>query len=608
MDKLCEERHDTTTIVVWSISLIFISFSIYTCILLYLANRSLWLDEAMLAYSFNTRTLSNLTSSIFEWDQSAPIIYLYIVKIITMIFGTSETTLRIFSLFAYIVTLVLSYILLDRAFHVKYPILGVAFISNMSVLLYYSNEFKPYMNDCFSVLLVLYLYYLFSEKRISFSLLSVIYVILLWLSYPTIFFIGGVLIYEFINSIIKKDKRLMRKIIFGGIIVLFSFLIHYLIWLRPVANDEYMVNFWKGYRFPLIPTSLEDVKRIFFLAGKLIINMKYGMIFIGSLIVAGACICVGKRNKYGIIILISIFLILLASYIEKYPFYQRLMLFIYPILGISIFIAIDALIEKKSDPAEKIVIGGLIIAVLLSNYSSVLYLEPSGRYKEKQEVNKLIEYVDENIEKNQMLYVYYHTIPVFGFKNGYDNSHIGQNVDESIENIILGEDFSGAYKEDIEAILNADECYILMSHYLEEQIAPLMKGMTENGYLELVMEEYSTPLYFHTNELSKIKTKVQMELIDYHVVQERGTIHIKITNTGDVYFNTRDIDNIYIMSKENPNLEFNIKQRDIKPGEAIVIKCEFQWPDTYSMMDIQLANKSKYWFDEIGVSPIILYR
>jgi len=254
------KQSDKATITVWSISLFLILLGISISILLYSANRGLWLDEAMLAYSFNTRSFFNLTTSILEWDQSAPILYLYIVKIITLIFGTSELTLRIFSLFSFIGILVLVYILMDKAFKVRYPIMSVAFISNISVLLYYSNEFKPYMCDCFSVLMVLYLYYLFKENKIKLLSLSLVYAVLLWLSYPTIFFIGGVFIYEFIFSVISKDKKLMFMTTFGGIIILISFFIMYIVWLKPVANDEYMINYWKYYKFPLVPKNIEDMQ------------------------------------------------------------------------------------------------------------------------------------------------------------------------------------------------------------------------------------------------------------------------------------------------------------------------------------------------------------
>ncbi len=467
-------------------------------VLLYMTSRDLWLDEAMLAYSFNTRGFFDLTSAIFEWDQSAPILYLYIVKIITILFGTSETTLRIYSFITFIATLAISYRLMDKAFKVRYPILCVAFIANMSVLLYYSNEFKPYMSDCFSVLLVLFLYYLFKERKLKLYPLSILYAAIIWLSYPTIFFIGGIYIYEFINSLIKKNQKLALMIVSASFLVLVSFFIQYMVWLRPVANSEYMINFWEYYRFPLIPKSFEELKKMFILASDLIAGMKYGIIFMGYLIFAGVWISIRRRNTYAIVIFIGTMLVLVASWVGKYPFYQRLMLFIYPLLAMSIFIAIDSLMKENYNWRRNIMALGLICAVLLSNYGSTSYLQESGRYLEKQEVSKLIEYVDENIEGGQMLYVYYYAIPVFSYINGYDNLHIGKNLDENTENVILGENIANKFENDIGTIIGLDACYILMTTQTEESIAPLMEALNENGEVALVMEDYGTPLYLYT--------------------------------------------------------------------------------------------------------------
>lgn len=497
------KQSDKPTITVWSISLILIFLGISISILLYSANRGLWLDEAMLAYSFNTRSFFNLTTSILEWDQSSPILYLYIVKIITLIFGTSEMTLRIFSLFSFIGVLVLVYILMDKAIKVRYPIMSVAFISNISVLLYYSNEFKPYMCDCFSVLMVLYLYYLFKENKIKLFPLSVVYAVLLWLSYPSIFFIGGVFIYEFILSILCKDKKIMFMTAFGGIIILISFFIMYIVWLKPVANDDYMINYWQYYKFPLVPKNIEDIKKMFSLFKEMIAGMASWSILIGYFITTGVLVTISKKNNYSIVILISTLLVLIASYIGKYPFYQRLMLFIYPIFSISIFIALDSLMMESKKWSKNIVIIGLIIIVLLSNFKSTNYLKENRRYNAGEETSRLIEYVNEHIQENEMIYVYYHSIPVFSFKNGYGNLHIGENIDENIQNVILGEHFDNKYTKDIETILKLDKCYILFSHRIEERIAPLMKALKENGALELVMEEHSTPLYLFINGSTK---------------------------------------------------------------------------------------------------------
>ena len=137
---------------------------IIVSILMNCVGRTLWLDEAMLAFSFSKRSLLELTNGVFEWDQSAPVLYLYCVKILTLLFGNTEAVLRSFSVFSYIVVLFLSGYAAKKLLGVKYPILVAAFLANMNFMLKYSNEFKQYLSECIWVLLVLILYYFYKEK------------------------------------------------------------------------------------------------------------------------------------------------------------------------------------------------------------------------------------------------------------------------------------------------------------------------------------------------------------------------------------------------------------------------------------------------------------
>lgn len=71
--------------IVFIVGIIIVILGVGTSIYMNFVGRGLWLDEAMLAYSFTQRNLINLTTNILELNQSAPIGYLYIVKVITLL-------------------------------------------------------------------------------------------------------------------------------------------------------------------------------------------------------------------------------------------------------------------------------------------------------------------------------------------------------------------------------------------------------------------------------------------------------------------------------------------------------------------------------------------
>lgn len=86
------------------------------------AGRSLYVDEAMLVFPINTRSLWTLTASILPYNQAAPVGYLWTVKLLTLCFGCSEVVLRSFSVFAYGMALLLTWWCAKRLFLILYPI------------------------------------------------------------------------------------------------------------------------------------------------------------------------------------------------------------------------------------------------------------------------------------------------------------------------------------------------------------------------------------------------------------------------------------------------------------------------------------------------------
>src|SRR4029079_18028527 len=57
-------------------------------------NRPLWLDEAMLALNIASRPLAQLARPL-DYDQSAPLLYLWIERIAVTLGGVNERSLRV---------------------------------------------------------------------------------------------------------------------------------------------------------------------------------------------------------------------------------------------------------------------------------------------------------------------------------------------------------------------------------------------------------------------------------------------------------------------------------------------------------------------------------
>lgn len=590
-------------------------------ILMNAAGRSLWLDEAMLAYSFSKRSVFELTGSIFEWEQSAPVLYLYLAKLATLIFGNTEFVLRSVSVFSYAAVLVLSYILSKKLFRMKYPILVSAFLANMNFMLKYSNVFKQYLSECIWVLLVLLVYYYYKEKNLSWQKMMAAFMIFIWGANPACFFIGGVLVYEFLSGIgqieaakkaktgVKTEQKaaglhMVKNSIWTGIGIGISFVCYYFYWLRGTATSEAMQSYWSNADFPLIPTGIADIKMAQAMIYEIFITFREARIFMTAFVAAAFLIGIfWEKNRYCMVTALGFLVTLFASYIHMFPVADRLWCFSFPLFTILAFYAIDKM--AVSNKKAELVAVFLMFTLLLTNNGILVYRHAENVYWEGEEANGPIAYVQEHIEEDEKVYVYYQSIPVVKYKIGYDTNRIGNT---SQDNIIWATDTLNkeeAAKSDIPKVLALDKCYILASHAPNERIGALLDAARERGNLEIVMNEYETPLYYYSQKPADRKGAVSYELLEQETEDDTCYVTIRVYNTGKAYLNT-EFDDVRVACREREEIGTNL-WKNLAPGSYFDMPLAFDWNGD-TEVSLQLQDGEKFWYDELGTEPIVIKR
>ena len=563
--------------------------------------RSLWLDEAMLAYSFSKRSLFTLTSGIFEWDQSAPVLYLYLVKLLTLVFGNTEFVLRSFSIFSYVLVLFLSWFAAKRLFRIKYPILVSAFLANMNFLLQYSNMFKQYLSECIWVLLVLVVYYLYKEKGLAWWKMALADMIFLWGANPACFFIGGILLYEFLAGVFTKEKMAVRNSILTGVGVGGSFLCYYFYWLRGTAQSATMQSYWENADFPLIPKSIADLKMAQSMIYEIFITFREARIFITALVVAALLLGIfWERNRYCRVIALGFLVALFASSIHMFPIADRLWCFSFPLFTILAFYAVDKM-AVSSRKAELVAVF-LMFTLMLTNNGILVYRHAENVFWKGEEANQPIAYLQEHVEEGEKVYVYYQSIPVTKYKIGYDTQHIGKGTQDNIiwaTDTLDKEDAKG----DISKVLKEDRCYILASHAPTERIGQLLDAASEQGSLEIVLDEYETPLYYYARYPRDMKADVSYELISQEEEGDTCYATVRVTNTGESFINT-DFDNVRLACKDREEVGTNL-WKNLAPGAYYDMPLQFDWNGD-SKVSLQLCNEDKYWYEELGCTPLVI--
>ena len=219
----------------------------------YLAARSLWLDEAMLANNIVGRTFGALLGPLAE-AQSAPWLFLLGERAATVLAGPNELALRFLPLAAGIALPYVIWLTGRRIFDDTTGVVAAAIAALSPLLLYYSNEVKPYEIDgLVSVCLVLLTLRVLDNPSQStrWVVLLLAGVCGVWTAFPSAFVLAGC----WGALVFSADARLSRhaRLMFPLAVVTWGTAVAapYFRVIRYAANDPFLTTFFAD-RF-LIP-------------------------------------------------------------------------------------------------------------------------------------------------------------------------------------------------------------------------------------------------------------------------------------------------------------------------------------------------------------------
>ena len=575
-----------------------------------LVGRTLWLDEAMLAISLNKRSLFELCMSPLEWNQSAPVGYLLMIKIIISLLGNSEFVFRLFSIFAYVILLAAFYVVVKRIVKLEYPMLCTAGLANVAFLLEYSNMFKPYICDALCVMLVLLFYYWYKEEKMKFWMLCLVYFILIWFSNPVAFFSGGVVAYEVLKAMWKKDKQNFWRGMVLGITICVSFLIMYIVWLKPTIATTNLSEFWEGYEFPFWVGSMKELKWAIHLIA--FVTQGAGPLWKVILLLAAAAVLLNiivVRNDYIWALTLGIVITLVASHFGFFPMSDRMFLFLIPILVLLAAFMVKWLTGRIAKPQYMRICLAAILVIFLATGTGFTTYDEGIAYRAGEESNESLSYIQENITQDDLIYVYYPAIPVFQYKMGYDTTSVCGFED----NVYLGHGFfckDGGSPEDIEYISGQKGIYVLFSHVVDyEPTDNLMNVLNEKGTLEKIHDQY---LFYYSCDGSQSKADISCELLSAET-EEDGHCRavIKIRNEGDTYLNNGR--ETFCLHSTEYDVNYYGQEKtvigDIAPGASAEVAFEFDWKDEEEETKaISLFNVGKYDMISENAEPLVIRR
>lgn len=494
------------------ISIILIGIGITARLKGFLVNRSLWLDESFLGSSVINRNYCGLLQPL-DYIQGAPILYLWMVKTLTIFFGHSEYVLRLPSLVAGIGSIFLFYKLLKNVLGDPRAYIGTAFFATIPFLIYYSYEFKPYMCDGFFTLLSVCLFHKFLKDHKNTILLGIYSALLVWISFPSIFYLTAFYLIFFIGSIFQKNrKNIITSAALGGVTAL-SFILYYLFFYQNLSASLGLLS-WEKMKFPIFLKNKEDISVL------KQITIHYLSIFglqtrwIILFLTTAGLILMYKFHHKSIFLFTTLtaFLLIIASWLGYYGMLNRILIFIIPVHVSIISVPVNIVSSRYS-------FTGLLIALLLLslNLKSVQYLHENKIYRSNREVKSTISYYNKNLSNNP-LYLYRANIPTYEYYAGYPvGFKTTPKSPVKIGSVVYGSTFyrycfkkpyswesvieNDKLQANIQSIIKHNAVCLLLGQCPETHKKALFESLEQHGSLKEVYSFYDTKIYLFEKQV-----------------------------------------------------------------------------------------------------------
>lgn len=453
-------------------------------------NRSLWTDEAYLSNSIIRMDFVRLANPPLEYEQKAPIGFLWMSKLCVLLFGKKEMALRLFPLLCGISSLfvfkrVASYFLKPAGLLVAMAIIAIA-----PPLVYYAVEAKQYATDLLATTLALYAYLRFHERKIILSMLlwGLWGAVIIWFSYAVIFILAGM---AFALSIYHLFTRDWQKFFYGMLpfsMWLLSFAINYLLFTQKHADSQWLIDWFAGIKsfMPFPPTSGKELtwfitmplSMLHFSIGLSWLDLGYNysnlwrtlgrmpwlpLICIGL----GALVFFQQERKHFLVLLFPFLLAMVASGLKMYPLFERLFIFLAPLLILLVVRGYEQLMHQLSAVRWKYIIPALLLVGAIGNSLHIL-LNPStfGKHAKNMTGRAALLYVNERVQPGDGVYIYWNFEPIYRYyKEAYQLKYeaiVGQDVRLASNNRI---DYAYKLTPDIEQLEAYNRVWLVYHKY-----------------------------------------------------------------------------------------------------------------------------------------------
>jgi hypothetical protein len=393
----------------------------------FVANRSLWRDEAALALNIVNRSYLGLTQPL-DLDQAAPFGFLFLEKLLVQVLGNRDYILRLLPLLAGIAAMVLMYVVARNYVGGVGALAATGLFALCSSLVYFSSEVKQYSSDVLITLLLLFLAYKCLETGAAtgnYLALALGGVAAMWFSHPAVLTLAGIGLGLAAAWWSEREPRRLLWLGVSFVVWAANLAILYLVALRPLASNDYLLEFWSSAFLPLPPWRNPGwiSKAVWRMLRNPVGFASVDARRVGLVLSLGGCVSILLRKpRLALVLLVPFVAAFAASALQKYPFRGRLLLFLLPMVFLLIGEGIEMtrrLIAKVTAGREKGAwvgpAAGLALMGLLLYAPASAALDNLGHPYMREDIKPVLAYLQQHKRDTDFIYVYYGADPAFEY-------------------------------------------------------------------------------------------------------------------------------------------------------------------------------------------------
>jgi uncharacterized membrane protein len=311
----------------------------------YAVNRSLWLDEAMLAGNIVTRSYGELLRPLAD-HQGAPLGWLWLERTAVLAFGEGERALRLVPLVAGMAVLPVTLHVARRLLPSWLAPIALAFVAVSPFLIRYSSEAKQYETDALGglVLLALSLPLVSGplDRRRLFAW-SAAAALIVWCSHPAVFFAAGFAAVLLAARLVRREWTALATLAAACLPWASSMLVNYHWFLHRLGADDTLLRYFAP-GFPPEPASQAEMAAWLADRWQTFVRVPLGLhmtAVVAVLALAGLAGLVRTAPVQAALLVAPVPLFVAAAALHRYPLEGRLALALVPVVLLAMVAGAD---------------------------------------------------------------------------------------------------------------------------------------------------------------------------------------------------------------------------------------------------------------------------